>query len=74
MTSFCKYRSAVLSCLTIADLRWQLQNLTLKATKKVWAQSVVELLYEIFSQFLMFLLESLEIPPLVRIKEVHEVE
>jgi hypothetical protein len=51
-----------------------LKDLTLKATKKVRAQPVVELFNELLSQLSMFLFELFKVPPLVRIKEVHKVK
>jgi hypothetical protein len=48
--------------------------LTLKAPKKVRAQPVVELSHEVLSQILVVFFESFEIPPLIRIKEVHDIE
>jgi hypothetical protein len=48
--------------------------LTLKAPKKVRAKPVVELFNEVLSQLFMVFFELFEIIPLIRIKEVHEIE
>ena len=75
MTSFYDHRLEIVPhSITTTNFWGQLQNLTLKASEKVRAQSVVELFHKILSQFLVIFFKLLEIPPLIRIEEVHEVE
>jgi hypothetical protein len=48
--------------------------LALKASKEVGAKPVVELFHEVLSQLFMVFFELFKIIPLIRIKEVHEIE
>ena len=55
-------------------LRRQIKDICLNSSQEIRSQSLVHFFNTLLVKFLKLLLESFEISPLIRVKEVHEIE